>query len=73
MPLMVHSHSLICALLLQEKAINDVIKSLNEREDWKEYYRQEFVTKAKKEVETKEDCLKRLYLSFKQEEDFHKR
>ena len=60
-------------MLLQEKAINDIIKSLNEREEWKEYYHQESVNKSKKEVETKEDCLKRLYLSFKQEEEFNKR
>ena len=37
------------------------------------YWSQESADKVRKESYLKEDCLKRLYLSYKQEEDYHKR
>jgi hypothetical protein len=46
---------------------------LTNRDSWKEYFSNEMQTKAKIEADLEQEGLRRLYLSFKQEEDYNKR
>jgi hypothetical protein len=46
---------------------------MTDRDTWREYFYTEFKDKSKRAFDRKEDSLKRLYLSFKQEEDYNKR